>query len=274
MIELDNDTKVDFTIFKSQYDVTPIKNVTTDYSHFLQALVTPKVGKKESNGCFVGGVVTPTRNNEGTKNRSLLTFDFDDIPEDIHLFDHISNNWEYAFAMYSTHNHSPECHKFRLVIPLSHPVEITANQYKAMIRYISDNILDTPFIDPASYVISQVMHFPTTITPEYYFFDYVDEEIFNPDGLLQQLPDDGAAKPVTTDEWLDILDGMGEGGRNNAAARLSGHLLIHNIHPNVAYKMVELWNEQNSPPLEEKELVRTFESILKKEIARRKIYSM
>lgn len=272
---LDNDVEIKFTIFKDQFTPAPLKQAKAMYSQFLKAIERPKIGRKNSNNSFVGGVVVHHRKNDNVKSRSLITLDFDDIPRGIeHLFDHIADNFEYSFAMYSTHNHSEEHHKFRVIIPLAVSVDITPRKYKRLVEYICTQLLKAPFVDPSSYVISQVMHFPTCLDESNYFFDYVDEELLDVRLLIEELPDDDDVKVTTTEEWLDILGGISEGGRNIACAKLTGHLLQNNVHENVTYKIIELWNEQNNPPLSDKELNRTFESILRKEIERRSKWTL
>lgn len=272
-VELDNDVNVKFTIFKDQYNTKPLNNLEGKYSDLLTLLSTPKVGKKNSNNSLVGGTVTPKRNNENVKNRSLITLDFDDIPKYIdHLFDHISSNWEFAFAMYSTHNHTEFEHRFRVIIPLNKPYEMTAYQYKQLVKTVA-NMMDCDFVDQASLVISQIMHLPTVEhSDSEFFFDYVDEDIFDPSNILENIPDEVEYERVEASEWLNILDGISEGGRNISLSRLAGHLLANNIHPDVAWKLCECWNMTNSPPLDEKEFENTFNSILRSHLKEKSKY--
>ena len=263
-VELDNDVNIKFTLFENQYNTTPIGNLEGKYSDLLTLLSTPKIGRKNSNNSLVGGTVTPTRNNDNVKNRSLITLDFDDIPKYIdHLFEHIQSTWEYAFAMYSTHNHTEFEHRFRVIIPLDKPYEVDSHQYKQLVREVV-KMMDCEFIDPASLGISLVMHLPTIAHGDQeFFFDYVDEEIFNPTDIIENIPAETKFERVAPSEWLDLLDGSGEGGRNIALSRLSGHLLSNGIHPDVAWKLCECWNMTNSPPLDDKEFETTFNSILR-----------
>lgn len=273
MIELDHDNKISITVFKNEFETTPVSNTDTTISHLYSVLSTPKIGPKKSNMCFVGGQVYQKRNNKNTLNRSVLTFDFDDIPGDINLFDHVSERFQFSFAMYSTHNHSEENQRMRLVIPLDKPYELKPNEYKAIIQKLAYDVLDTPFIDPASQVLSQVMFLPTCTNIANYFFDYVDEEVFVLEELLQQLEtvaDAMEEKSYDNTFWLDLLKGRSEGGRNQSCAQLAGHLLRRFIDPYVAYELVNMWNERNDPPLNQKELDTTFASILRTEQARRK----
>ncbi|KKB33790.1 bifunctional DNA primase/polymerase [Bacillus thermotolerans] len=70
--------------------------------------------------------------------------------------------------------------------------------------------------------------------------------------------------------WLDLLNGVDKGERNNATASLTGYLLRHGISAAVAFELVMLWNERNNPPEDPEVVEATFNSILKKEITRRK----
>lgn len=84
------------------------------------------------------------------------------------------------------------------------------------------------------------------------------------------------ASGKTSEDWAAIAAGVGEGGRNQAAAQLIG-LTLHNMADpgdNAAvanaWALVEAWNERNSPPLPVKELRATFDSILRNERAKRR----
>ncbi len=81
-------------------------------------------------------------------------------------------------------------------------------------------------------------------------------------------------KPRTTDvvslhqaeshsqDLLQIANGVAEGNRNNAAARLAGYLLsFRHMDPYIALALVEDWNLANDPPLPLEELHKTFNSI-------------
>ncbi|MCF6409009.1 bifunctional DNA primase/polymerase [Pseudalkalibacillus salsuginis] len=70
--------------------------------------------------------------------------------------------------------------------------------------------------------------------------------------------------------WIEILKGVPEGNRNMSAASLAGYLLRHGIAAPVAYEIMLLWNERNTPPESQKVMETTFNSILKREIERLK----
>lgn len=282
-IELDHDGSVKFAIFKNEKTGKPIKNAVMDYSNLLTFLQTPHKGRKNSNYCFVGGEVKDWRNNENTLNRSILTIDIDDVPGDIDLYSEISSRFYYAFALYPTHNHTPESPRYRLLIPLDKSYELTPDSYRMVIQYICKKVLEIDYYDAASEVLCQVMYFPTTQKPENYELLYQDEEIFTiTDTFLDAGREytgaggDGFTvvydkKPIQSSEWSEILSPKTDGeGRNEALTRIAGSLLRRYVDVELAYHLSQLWNDSMIQPLDEKEFNTTFQSIFKKEMARRK----
>lgn len=70
--------------------------------------------------------------------------------------------------------------------------------------------------------------------------------------------------------WVDIMQGVGEGQRNQAATSLAGHLFRHYVDPRLVIEIMNQWNDRNSPPLEADELETVINSIASKELARRR----
>lgn len=75
------------------------------------------------------------------------------------------------------------------------------------------------------------------------------------------------------DEWKKrILGGTREGTRNETIASLSGHLLRKNVDAYIARDLIIAWNQMFCrPPLTDQEVIRTVDSIAKKEGERRGI---
>ncbi len=73
-------------------------------------------------------------------------------------------------------------------------------------------------------------------------------------------------------KYEQIVQGVAEGGRNNAAASYIG-TIINKIDKDrwetTAWNLVLFWNSKNIPPLETAELRRTFESICSREVGKR-----
>lgn len=72
-------------------------------------------------------------------------------------------------------------------------------------------------------------------------------------------------------DWRQhVSDNHGEGQRNDAVARLTGHLLRARVDPRVCLTLVLAWNRFHcTPPLDDEEVVDTVHSIAAREIARR-----
>jgi Bifunctional DNA primase/polymerase, N-terminal/Primase C terminal 1 (PriCT-1) len=90
-----------------------------------------------------------------------------------------------------------------------------------------------------------------------------------PAWLLTTAPAAKFATPVTS--WRALVKhGVGEGRRNDAVARLAGHLLRRYVDPLVTLDLMISWNVTHCrPPLEQDEVVRIVDNIATKELKRR-----
>lgn len=71
-------------------------------------------------------------------------------------------------------------------------------------------------------------------------------------------------------EWLEIINGVQEGGRNHAMARLAGHLLRRYVDFELTREMLHLVNRAKfKPALPDFEVDRTVESVYTRELQRR-----
>lgn len=78
----------------------------------------------------------------------------------------------------------------------------------------------------------------------------------------------GAAQ--STGEWLDIVNGVEEGGRNHAIARLIGHLLRRYVDVDLVREIAHTVSKTKfRPPLPGYEIDRAVESIFARELQRR-----
>lgn len=78
------------------------------------------------------------------------------------------------------------------------------------------------------------------------------------------------AKTQTTDLFEMIVDGLGfTGGRNNALASFLGGLLYRGVDPVKAAKLAEIANSNTPDPLDNREVERTINSVLRAEVRRR-----
>jgi len=84
-----------------------------------------------------------------------------------------------------------------------------------------------------------------------------------PDRLLIEVTSRGARQGHPLVYWRDLVaEGVAEGQRNSTIASLAGHLLWHEVDPDVVSEIMLCWNRVRCrPPLSDEEVLRTVESI-------------
>ena len=139
-------------------------------------------------GGFVGGYC-----NNGSRSdirfRSILCLDADFA--DAELWDDWGLLYGHAAAVYSTHKHTPEKPRLRLVIPLTRNVE-NLDEYQAIGRRVAATLGIDKF-DDTSYQPQRMMYWPSTSQDGEYVFDYIDAPFLNPDDVL-----------ATYHNWADV----------------------------------------------------------------------
>lgn len=149
-----------------------------------------KLPKKEQGqikdvGGFVGGTLKGGRRKaDAVVWRQVITLDADYAKGD--LFASVEMLLGCACVMYSTHAHSPEHPRLRLVIPLTRP--ITPDEYPAVGRRIAAD-LGIDFFDDTTYEPHRLMYWPSTSADGEFSFHYSDEPWLDPDTVLARYPD-------------------------------------------------------------------------------------
>lgn len=139
-------------------------------------------GKIKDVGGFVGGCLKNGRRLKGNvQNRTLLTLDLDYIQGDI--WSSIELLYDFSVVMYSTHTHTSDNQRLRLVIPLSRPV--LPDEYQAIGRMVADDLGIDQF-DDTTYEPERLMYWPSTPTDGDYVFKYQDLPWLNPDDILSR----------------------------------------------------------------------------------------
>lgn len=123
-----------------------------------KAMSRPQRGKVKDTGGFVGGAIDGgRRKGDSITSRSLVTLDIDygqaDTPEII-----ADVLYDTAWALYSTHSHTPEAPRFRLVVPLSR--EVTPDEYIPIARRLAAQI-DIDIFDSSTYEPCRLMYWPS-----------------------------------------------------------------------------------------------------------------
>ena len=138
-------------------------------------------------GGFVGGYCNNGSRTD-IRHRSILCLDADFADGDLWT------DWELLYgcagAVYSTHKHTPEKPRLRLVVPLSRNVD--PDEYQAIGRRVAADLGIDKF-DDTSYQPQRVMYWPSTSQDGEYVFQYLDAPLLDPDEVL-----------ATYHDWRDI----------------------------------------------------------------------
>lgn len=149
-------------------------------------------------GGFVGGTLTDGhRKTDTVKARSVLTFDLDQAPDDFVVT--MQLDAPYAWAIYSTHKHTPEKPRYRLIVPLKRLV--SPDEYEAVMRKLAEEI-GLEYMDSTTFQPSRLMYWPSYSRDAQYIFEYNDDTVLDPDAILAKYPDwtDISYWPICPDE--------------------------------------------------------------------------
>ena len=147
-------------------------------------------------GGFVGGYC-----NNGSRSdirfRSILCLDADFADAD--LWPDWGLLYGNAAAIYSTHKHTPEKPRLRLVVPLAR--DVSPDEYQAIGRRVAATLGISKF-DQTSYQPQRLMYWPSTSQDGAYVFESIDAPFLDPDAVLATYHDwrDISAWPMAPDE--------------------------------------------------------------------------
>ena len=147
-------------------------------------------------GGFVGGHLREGRRKNGmVLCRSLLTLDMDYGTPDI--WDEITLFHDFKCCVYSTHKHTPEHPRLRLLIPLKR--EISEEEYPAVARMGAKEI-GIDLFDDTTYEASRLMYWPSTSANGEFFYKVQDGTELDPDEYLSRYDDwhDASTWPVSS----------------------------------------------------------------------------
>lgn len=149
----------------------------------------PKLKKSERDnikdkGGFVGGHLRDNqRRRDAIVSRSMLSLDAD------HLNPSLLKNFEeqcpYVACLYTTHGHTPQEPRARIIIPLTR--DVSPDEYIAIARYTADSFGIDQF-DECSYRPHQLMYWPTTAANGEFIFKRTEGAWLDPDAFLATRP--------------------------------------------------------------------------------------
>ncbi|MDD3513929.1 MAG: virulence-associated E family protein, partial [Synergistaceae bacterium] len=175
---------------------TPIK--TTETSEEYPKLPKGQRDDIKDKGGFVGGHLREgLRKVDYVDCRSLWTPDLDDAtPEFVAA---LHERIHFLCAVYSTHGHTPEAPRLRLVAPFSR--DVSPDEFTAISRFLAADI-GIGMFDVCSFTPNQLMYWPTCPSNGDYLFDTFEGKPLDPDAILTAHPNwrDCSLLPTTPSE--------------------------------------------------------------------------
>ena len=147
-------------------------------------------------GGFVGGQLREGRRKNGmVLCRSMLTLDMDYGEPGI--WDEIDLLHDFRCCVYSTHKHTPDHPRLRMIIPLAR--DITEEEYPAVARMVAKEI-GIDLFDDTTYEACRLMYWPSTSANGEFFYKTKDGPLLDPDAYLAKYADwrDASTWPVSS----------------------------------------------------------------------------
>ena len=147
-------------------------------------------------GGFVGGQLREGRRKNGmVLCRSMLTLDMDYGEPGI--WDEIDLLHDFRCCVYSTHKHTPEHPRLRMIIPLVR--DITEEEYPAVARMVAKEI-GIDLFDDTTYEACRLMYWPSTSANGEFFYKAKEGPLLDPDAYLAKYADwhDASTWPVSS----------------------------------------------------------------------------
>lgn len=150
-----------------------------------KAMSKEEKAKAKDAGGFVGGKVAGRRSVAGVEFRSLVSLDLDYAKPG--ALEEIREALDgKAWCVYSTHSHTPEAPRLRLVMPLDR--DVTPEEFAPIARRIASYV-GIESVDPASFRINQLMYWPSAPKDGEFVFEHEDGEPVSAEAILRTYRD-------------------------------------------------------------------------------------
>lgn len=163
-------------------------------------------GRKKDVGGFVGGYIPGNgrRIRGAVKERYLITLDADNPSEDF-IVDLDMELGGMEYVLYSTHSHTADNPRYRVIIPVDRPM--TPDEYQAVSRRIADNI-GIEFFDPSTHQAERLMYWPSHPKDVEYVYQHSEGSLVSVDTYLSTYRDwrDTSLWPTSEKESQIRLD--------------------------------------------------------------------
>lgn len=194
-------------------------NTTTTWAELTERLATthrtsetvaqykrvskPEQGEVKDVGGFVAGHLSGGRRKKGrVLERSIVTLDVDFAGEGFaeRVAEELADT---AYCLYSTHSHTDDNPRLRLLIPLSNAVKATA--YEPLARKVAEQI-GIDLFDDTTYEAHRLMYWPSTPSDGEYVYVNHEGAPLNPKRVMQAYSDwkDASTWPVSSRQLTAI----------------------------------------------------------------------
>lgn len=139
-------------------------------------------GQKKDVGGFVGGYIPKNgrRVRGAVKERYLITLDADNPSEDF-LLDLDMELGGMEYVLYSTHSHTADNPRYRVIIPVDRAMK--PDEYQAVSRRLADNIGIESF-DPSTHQAERLMYWPSHPKDVEYVYQHSEGNLVSVDQCL------------------------------------------------------------------------------------------
>lgn len=171
------------------------------------AMSKAEQGAVKDLGGFVGGHLAGGRRKKGNVlARSLVCLDIDHATEDVWLTLAETVNW--TAVCYTTHSHTPEAPRARLVLPLTR--DVTEEEYAPVARAVAAAV-GIDLFDDTTFEAQRLMYWPSTPTGGEYVANVYEGPWLDPDQVLATYPDwhDATTWPVSSRQTAAALTSHG-----------------------------------------------------------------
>ena len=172
-----NGQEMEFSVFLERLSHTVRTSETMEQYRKLSKAKQDSI--KDVGGFVLGMLKGGRRKKANVLFRSGLTLDMDYATEDI--AEQIEQFFDFRCLIYSTHKHTPEKPRLRLIIPLSRTV--SPDEYAAVARKVAEDI-GMELFDDTAYEPSRLMYWPSTSADGEFFFRDIPGKFLNPDSVL------------------------------------------------------------------------------------------
>ena len=154
-----------------------------------QKMSKDEKARRKDVGGFVGGYLREGRRKNGYVGyRTLLTYDLDDAERDPEVtLDPLLADAGVSSAVYSTHSHSDEHPRLRVLFPLSR--EVNPEEYEAVARKFAEQLGIMPRLDKTTFQPTRLMYWPSKATDADEYSEVYDGPWLDVDKVLASYPE-------------------------------------------------------------------------------------